>query len=37
MGVHCEQLGDLYSRLRMHIARHVTLFDPVRVKCEIPM
>ena len=32
MGMLYDQQGDSYSRLRMHTAWHVTIFDPLRLK-----
>jgi hypothetical protein len=32
MGMHYEQQSYSHSRFRMHTARHVTIFDPLRLK-----
>jgi hypothetical protein len=37
MGMHYEQQGDSYSRLKMHTALHVTISDPLLLKCDIPL
>jgi hypothetical protein len=37
MGMHYEQQGESYSRLKMRTARHVTIIDPLLLKCDIPL